>query len=162
MTSKNKPVILVDSREKHPWDWETDDAFEGIKHIKLDAGDYSIEGLEHIIAIERKATVDELFVNFTKDKERIIAEFDRLKNHKVKVLIIEETCEDVLNPMKYYINKKGINTRSPQMPTVVVMNGLNDLILGHGVLVIFGGSKAQKMARGLLLRAYELHQKGLL
>lgn len=160
--SKQKPILLIDTREKQPFDFEPDDAFESIEYVKLEAGDYSIKGLEHLIVIERKATVDELFINFSKEKERINAEFERLKNHKFKILMIEASCEDVMNPMKYYINKKGINKQHPKMPVAVVMNGLNDLIIGHGVLVMFGGSRAQSMARGILLRAYELHQKGII
>ena len=159
---KQKPVILVDSREKLPWDWEPDDAFESIEHCKLDAGDYSIKGLEHIIAIERKASVDELFINFTRDKDRIKAEFERLKDHKFKVMMLEFSREDAMNPAKYYINKRGINKQHPKMPVAVVMEGLNRLLLEYGVHIIFGGSRAQAMTRGILLKAYELHGKGLL
>lgn len=154
--------MLVDTREKTPWDWEPDDAFESIKHCKLDAGDYSLEGLEHIIVVERKASVDELFINFTKDKDRIKAEFDRLKDHKFKVLMLEFTCEDMMNPSKYYINKRGLNKHHPKMPVAVVAEGLNRLMIEHGVYVVFGGTRAQTMTRGLLLKAYELHNKGLL
>lgn len=158
----NKPILLIDTREKNPYDFSTDDAFLEIKHTKLDAGDYSIEGMEHIIVIERKASVDELFVNFTKDKERIQAEFERLKDHKFKVLVVEETWDDIINPYKYYINKKKINKQSPKMPVAVVASNLTNLMLEHGVHVIFGGTRAQSIVRGLLLRAYELNQKGQL
>lgn len=95
---KELPVLVIDSREKQPLEFEGDEAFAGIEHRKLDSGDYSIKGLEHIIAIERKASVDELFVNFTKDKERIKAEFIRLKDYRFKVIVIEENYEDILNP----------------------------------------------------------------
>lgn len=33
-------------------------------HTKLDTGDYSIEGYEHLITIDRKATSGELYLNF--------------------------------------------------------------------------------------------------
>lgn len=159
---KEKPVLIVDTREKLPWDWECDSAFSEVVHEKLDGGDYSIRGLEDIVVIERKASVDELFNNFTKDKKRIVAEFERLKNHKFKVIIIEETFDDVMNPQHYYVNKKNINRRSPKMPVAVVASNLTKLMLEQNVHVIFGGTKAQAMARGILLHAYELHQKGKL
>lgn len=159
---KEKPTLIIDTREKHPWQFEADDAFGEILYQKLDGGDYSIKGLENIITIERKASVDELFVNFTKDKERITAEFERLSNHKFKFMIIEQGLEDVLNPYKYYVNKKNINSGSIKMPVAVVASALTNLILTNNVHVIFGGTKAQAMARGILLRAYELHQKGQL
>jgi len=157
-----KPTIIVDTREKQPWDWECDDAFEEVRHEKLDAGDYSIDGMQHIITIERKATVDELFNNFTKDKKRIAAEFDRLKDHPFKFVVIEETCDDIMNPHKYYVNKKKINRQSPKMPIAVVTSNLTKLMLENNVQVIFGGLRAQAMARGILLHAYDLHRKGKL
>ena len=159
---KSKPVLLIDSREKHPWDFDGDEAFEEVLYQKLDAGDYSIQGLEHIIVIERKATVDELFINFTKHKKRIAAEFERLKDHKFKIIVLEETCDDVMNPNHYYVNKKKLNRQSPKMPVAVVTSSLTKLMLEHNVQVIYGGMRAQAMARGILLHAFELHRKGQL
>jgi len=160
--TKIKPTIIVDTREKLPWDWEDDDAFASVIYRKLDAGDYSIEGLEDVIFIERKASVDELYNNFTTGKKRLAAEFDRVTDHRVKIFIIEETCEDILNPRKYYVNKKKINRKSPKMPPAVVASSLTNLVLEQNVHVIFGGSRAQSMVRGILLRAWELYQKGQL
>lgn len=159
---KEKPILIVDTREKQHWCFEGDDAFADVIYQKLDGGDYSIQGMEHIITIERKATVDELYMNFTKDKKRIAAEFERLKDHRFKIVVVEESCEDVMNPNKYYVNKKKINRRSPKMPVAVVTSNLTKLLLEHDVHIIFGGMRAQAMARGILLHAYELHQKGKL
>jgi len=158
--TKELPTLIIDTREKNPWNFDCDEAFEGVIHEKLDGGDYSIDGMQHIIAIERKATIDELYQNFTKDKKRIAAEFERLRDVKFKFVVIEQTCDDIFNAQKYYINKKGINKQSPRMPVAVVASNLTNLMLSHGVQVIFGGERAQSMARGILLRAYELHQKG--
>jgi ERCC4-type nuclease len=84
--AKPKPKLIIDTREKQPWDFEADDAFEEVIYRKLDGGDYSIEGLEDIIVIERKASADELFLNFSQQKKRITAEFERLADHKHNVL----------------------------------------------------------------------------
>jgi len=43
-----KPVLIQDTREKQPWDFEGDDKFAEVKVQKLDYGDYSLEGLEHV------------------------------------------------------------------------------------------------------------------
>ena len=157
-----KPIIVIDTREKQPWCWDHDDEFGGVLYEKLDGGDYSIKGLEHLIVIERKASVDELYMNFTHDKERIKDEFERLRDHMFKILIIEQTFEDVMNPNKYYVNKKGINRHSPKMPIAVVTSNLTNLMLQENVHVIFGGSRAQAMAKGILLRVHELNRKGQL
>lgn len=159
---KLKPVLLIDSREKIPFDFDGDDDFSEIKHRKIDAGDYSIEGLEHLIVIERKANADELFNNFTQNKDRIFAEFERLRGHKIKIMIIEQSCEDVMNPLNYYVNKKGINKRAISMPVAVVAANLNTLIVEYGVQVIFAGSKARSMTKNLLLTAYKVFKQGKL
>lgn len=157
-----KPTLIIDTREKTPWDFDGDDEFEAIEHTKLDGGDYSIKGMEHIIAIERKANADELFNNFTQNKERIFAEFERLKDHKLKIIVIEQSCEDVFNPNNYYVNKKGLNKRDFKMPVAVVASNLTELMVSQNVQVVFGGTKARAMARGILLLAYKLHRQGKL
>jgi len=160
--SKQKPTLIIDTREKTPWDFDNDDAFEEVVYEKLDGGDYSVRGMEDVFTIERKASVDELFTNFTKNKDRIYAEFDRLQDHKLKFIVIEETCEDIMNARKYYVNKKGINKRNPRMPIAVVTSNLTKLMLEQNVHVIFGGMRAQAMSRGIILHAYEMFLKGKL
>ena len=156
------PKIIVDTREKIPWEWEGDEKFSEVIHKKLDAGDYSIEGMEDILVIERKSGVDELYMNFTKERKRIFAEFERMKSYKVKAIIIECDCEDVFNPYRYYVNTKGINKRSNQMPCAVVAAGLSRAMLEYGIHVIYAGIKGRSMARGIMVRAYEMHVKGKL
>lgn len=156
------PVLIVDTREKTPYDFDGDPAFASIEHTKLDAGDYSIKGMEHLITIERKANADELFNNFTQNKERIFAEFERLRDHKIKIMIIEQSCEDVFNPNNYYINKKGLNKKDVRMPVAVVSANLTKLIVEYGVQVIFAGNRARSVTKNLLIGAYEHHRKGKL
>lgn len=43
-------LILIDSREQLPWDFITPVTFGALPY-----GDYSVAGLEHLIAIERKS-----------------------------------------------------------------------------------------------------------
>lgn len=156
------PTLIVDTREKTPFNYEGDEEFEAIIHTKLDAGDYSLKGFEHLIVIERKANADELFNNFTQNKDRIFAEFERLRGHKIKIMIIEQSCEDIMNPLNYYVNKKGINKRAVSMPVAVVAANLNTLIVEYGVQVIFAGSKARSMTKNILLAAYKAIRQGKL
>jgi len=156
------PILIIDTREKTPYDFDGDEDFEAVEHIKLDGGDYSIKGMEHLVVIERKANADELFNNFTQNKDRIFAEFERLKNHKIKVMIIEQSCEDIMNPFNYYVNKKGLNTRDQKMPVAVVASNLTTLIVEYGVQVIFAGARARSMTKNILLAAYKQHRQGKL
>jgi len=156
------PTLIVDTRERIPFDYEGDEDFEAIVHTKLDAGDYSIKGIEHLIVIERKMNADELFNNFTQNKERIYAEFERLRGHKIKIMMIEQSCEDIMNPHNYYVNKKGLNKRAASMPVAVVASNLNTLMVEYGVQVIFAGSKARSMTKNILLAAYKAAKQGKL
>lgn len=156
------PTLIIDTREKTPYDYEGEEEFASIVHEKLDAGDYSIKGIEHLVVIERKANADELFNNFTQNKERIFAEFERLRGHKIKIMMIEQSCEDIMNPLNYYVNKKGLNTRAATMPVAVVASNLNLLIVEYGVQVIFAGAKARSMTKNILLAAYKAAKQGKL
>ena len=64
---------------------------------KLDTGDYSIEGLEDKVCIERKARVSELAINLGKDKRRFMNEIERMKDFPFKFLILEFSLEDVMD-----------------------------------------------------------------
>lgn len=163
MAKKTKPKIIVDTREKTPWDWDGDEAFEEVIVRKLDAGDYSLEGLEDVVSIERKASADELLNNFMTNKQRIYAEFERMKDYTFKFIIIEQDLETLMDPKSYYINRlKNRRKRppSPRMPIAIVVSNLTKLMLEHDIHVIFAGSRAQNMARGILLAVHEMHRKG--
>lgn len=165
MAKKTKPSLIIDSREKQPWSFDGDDAFEEVIVRKLDAGDYSLVGLEDIVSIERKASADELLNNFMTNKKRIYAEIDRMKDYRFKFIIIEQDLETLMDPKSYYINRlKNRRKRppSPRMPVAIVISNLTTLMLEHDVQIIFAGSRAQNMARGILLAVHELHRKGLI
>ncbi len=158
-----KPVLIQDTREKQPWDFEGDEKFAEVKVKKLDYGDYSIEGLEDVICIERKANANELFQNFSANKARIIAEMERMQACKLRFLVVEQTLEQLLYTKSYFVVTGGrMRGNNPRYAPAVVINGLQELMMQYGVHVIFGGKKAKAMAKGLLLKAYELHRKGLL
>lgn len=159
-TLKNKPKIIVDTREKKGWDWESDANFSGVEYRKLHAGDYSLEGLEDVIMIERKASVDELYINFCKAdaKRRIFAEFERAEDYEIKILVIEQSAEDIFNPYKYFVNKKKIHKGNVRVPVAIVAENLTKLMVEYGVQVIFGGDKAQSIVRGILLHTWKIYE----
>ena len=66
----DKFLIIRDTREKPEFGffYEEDEYCAGTVKAKLDYGDYSIEGLQSRIAIERKESVSEIANNFTEDR----------------------------------------------------------------------------------------------
>ena len=98
--------VIVDTREnpKFRWDFSIIEKCIGTEIRKLDTGDYSIEGLEDVLAIERKRSTGEIAMNIGIDKERFIAELERMSKFKYKYLLLEFTMEDVNN----FPKKSGI------------------------------------------------------
>lgn len=87
-------IILVDTREQQPWDF----GFHGIasKSQKLDTGDYTLEGTDKLICIERKKTTGELALNLGQKKKAFDAEMERMSEFKFKYLLFEFSMSDML------------------------------------------------------------------
>ncbi|MDD5006957.1 MAG: hypothetical protein PHU49_01435 [Syntrophorhabdaceae bacterium] len=54
-----KPIVLVDTRERDPLSFsDFPNWIAGERRQKLEAGDYSVEGMEDLLALERKTLSD--------------------------------------------------------------------------------------------------------
>lgn len=92
---KSKFTVIRDTREhkNKGWYFKESDYCQGMVEKKLDTGDYSIDGLEDVLCIERKASVSEIAANLV-DK-RFDRELDRMGSFKYKFLILEFSIEDI-------------------------------------------------------------------
>jgi ERCC4-type nuclease len=91
-----KPVVLVDTREKEPLPLaENHPNWIGAeRRATLKTGDYTVEGMETLLALERKSLADA--VNCTVgSRARFIATCARLARFRWKAILIEATLEDV-------------------------------------------------------------------
>ena len=79
-------TVIVDSREKLPYEFVTS------KQASLSAGDYSIEGLEQIIAIERK-TKNDMYTTIGQHRDRFIRELEKLSKYQYSAIVIESTLK---------------------------------------------------------------------
>lgn len=80
------PVIVVDTREQTPLAFETLPSKVGT----LTSGDYSVEGLEHVLAVERKSVAD-LVGSLTQGRDRFERELHRLREcDVVRLLVVGE------------------------------------------------------------------------
>lgn len=78
------PIIITDTREQTPLIFATLSSKRGT----LTSGDYSVQGLEHDIAIERKSIPD-LCGSLTRGRERFERELHRLRGFEfARVLIV--------------------------------------------------------------------------
>ena len=87
----NAPTIIIDTREQKPY------RFDNSITKKLNAGDYSIKGLETVIAVERKTKAD-AYGTFGKGRARFERELKRFAEFDYKAIVIESSLTDFLKP----------------------------------------------------------------
>ena len=83
-------VALVDSREQDPLDLQP----LATERATLATGDYSLRGLEHVVAIERKSLPD-LLACVGRERERFDREVQRLLAYPIRALVVEATWQDI-------------------------------------------------------------------
>ena len=98
---KSKPfTIIKDTREQEGYTFEPSSSryhtCKGMVSRKLDTGDYSIEGLEDKLCIERKASVVEFANNGGHDQVRFLKEIERMKDFRYKFLVLEFSLTDLM------------------------------------------------------------------
>ena len=90
MTSHSNMRIVVDSREQEGYSFSCPSAKR-----KLDAGDYSIEGFEHKVAVERKSLED--FINTViRGRIRFYKELLLLQDYEYACVVVEGSLRDLL------------------------------------------------------------------
>ncbi len=100
--------IIIDTREKKPWNFENHHQI----FKKLETGDYSVEGLEDQIAIERKS-LNDYIRSILQDKIRFTKVLNKLSGIKHSCIIVEEPYQHVWD-RNYYskVNPQYINSRT--------------------------------------------------
>lgn len=80
---------IVDTREQLPLDLALPS-----RRASLACGDYSVEGLEHLIAVERKGP-DDLVACVGRERDRFEACIKRMQAYEVRALVLEVTWADI-------------------------------------------------------------------
>ena len=81
------PVIVIDSREQEPLSFSRLQCRTGT----LTSGDYSVCGLEHLFAVERKTISDLVGCCIGQNRERFERELHRLRGFRFKRLLVVGT-----------------------------------------------------------------------
>lgn len=96
-----KPIVLVDTREKYPFDFsQFKNWIAGEKRTALKAGDYSIEGMESLLVLERK-TLSDLITTVIQQRERFFKLCEKMTKYRWRALLIEASYEDIKSPYDY-------------------------------------------------------------
>jgi ERCC4-type nuclease len=151
MVDYSKFKVIIDTREQQPWEFERVVA----EHKKLDTGDYSVEGLEDILCIERKKSVSEIANNITEKRFKDV--IDRMKTFPHAFLILEFDLEDILNyPIGSNVPKHMWN--KIKISPGFILKNLLELQILYNIKVLFCGcpSNASKIAITLMKKVYEI------
>ena len=144
--------IIVDTREQQPWEFEN-----MVKSVsKLDTGDYSLQGLEHMLCIERKKSVSEVANNITESRFKDVVA--RMDTFKYAFLLLEFELDDVLSyPIGSNVPKKM--WEKLKITPKFILKHLIELQLLHNIKVLFCGSpsSAERMALSIMRKVYEFH-----
>ena len=92
-------IIVIDTSEQKPF-FAGRNAPKGVltvrDNLKPQGGDYSLQGFENEIIIERKEANDFL-TSITSDYERFSKTFDKLRSHAVRYIMVEKSFHDILD-----------------------------------------------------------------
>lgn len=97
-----KPVVLVDTREQSPFNfsrfpnWIAEE-----KRQKLDAGDYTVEGMEDLLVLERK-TLSDLITTLIQQRPRFFKLCEKMSRYRWRALLVQASYEDLKSPYDEY------------------------------------------------------------
>lgn len=144
-----KPKILIDNQEKRGWNFS--DYNCETKIVNLPTGDYTVEGFEENLCIERKASTGELAVNLGRNSKTFEKEFIRMQTFKHKYVI----CEFPITNF-YCFPEKSTIPRSTwpkvRMNGKYIHKAICELCDKYGVTLIFCETKeeAERTCIGIL------------
>ena len=89
-------TVIRDTREQEGYYFSEYGPCKGMIDQKLDTGDYSIQGMEDKVCIERKGCVEELAINLGQKKHTFLKEIERMKDFRYKFLVLEFSLTDLM------------------------------------------------------------------
>ena len=136
--------IIVDTREQAEYTFDC-----SVVRRKLDAGDYSVQGYEHRVAVERKSLPD--FVH------TVIHEFERFAVELDKLAVMDAACIVVEADLDAVLRGQHAETLRTVAPTAVLGAAIH-ISLRWRVPVLWCGSRQAACAfTDAFLRGFVRH-----
>ena len=92
-SSPRLATIIIDTREQEPYSF--DPRLATALRRALPAGDYSVDGLEACVAVERK-TLNDFVSTVIHSRERFRAELQKLADYRAACVVVEADITDIL------------------------------------------------------------------
>ncbi len=133
--------VIIDTREQLPYVFS--DRVVAVRS-PLAAGDYSVEGAEHLLAVERK-TLDDFVSSVIRERPRFRREIEKLRDYRFACVVVEAGLDDVF-AHRYH---SGVHPNS-------AVGAALSIIVDYGVPVFFCSDRQAccRFTEGFLLRAY--------
>lgn len=150
-------TIIVDTREQQPWNFKN----FATAHKKLDTGDYSIDGLQHILCIERKKSISEFANNIVESRFQDV--IMRMSQLKYSFLLLEFDLEDVLiYPVGSTVPRKMWD--KIKISPAFLLKNILELQIKHNIIVYFCGNSgdAEKMAEYIMKKIYWIEKNNII
>jgi DNA excision repair protein ERCC-4 len=143
-SDEGRIAIVVDTREQEPYAFDPERVIATRK--ALPAGDYSIEGHEDSVAVERK-TLEDFVSTVIRSRKRFKKELQRLSGYEFACIVVEADLDDIL----------GGRYRSGAHPNAILGSVLS-IVVDFGIPIFFCSDRqaACRFVEGYLLR---LHRK---
>ena len=124
--------VVVDTREQAPYDFAGASCYAGTTTVAgtLSVGDYSIAGLEHLCAVERKGWQDWIAC-LGRERDRFVRELERARALECFAVVVEGRFED----MAHHDYRGMLNAHSACQSLCAFMARM-------GTPVLFAGSRA--------------------
>lgn len=135
-----KYKVIKDTREQNGWFFTPYEKCSGMEVKTLHTGDYTLEGFEDIVCVERKGCVAEIAMNLGKKKNTFCAEMERMRDYDFSFLICEFDVDDIL---KY---PEGSNIPQAKREKIKIsgkylLKCLMEFQVHYDTKIIFCGSK---------------------
>lgn len=138
---RNKKIgILQDDREKYPWEFSP--RRYSVTVQRLDTGDYTIEGLEQKVAIEKKGDWSEFLYNISSvDRKRFLRTLSRLAEYPYPIIVIEDCIRN--------LPKALAKIPGTRLTIDSVYYWLTRIQIEYGIKVLLIGTRADHQRRFL-------------
>jgi hypothetical protein len=155
-------VVIRDTREKQGqgWIFAESPRCGGTVIQTMKTGDYTLQGFENVIVIERKKSTSEFCQNIL--EARFDAELVRMESFPLPFMILEFTMDDVMRwPIGSGIPKYKL--KYVKVTKYFLLKRLADYQVQYKTKIIFAGIHGKEMAASLFKRVNEgssYHVKG--
>jgi len=150
-------IIIQDTKEKIPWNFLIYDKCQSQLCQSLLTGDYTIQGYESDIIIERKRSVGELANNLGKKNKQFNNELERMQDFRFRYLV----CEFPITRVSIFPQDSGIPKKlwsKLRMNGQFILSTINNLCERYGVELHFceNTESAERLSYNLMIEAKDI------